>query len=380
MTFAQGALVAERDTRRKHDWPLIGSALALTFIGLATIASVDSVVAHKAGVFAGFAVKQALLGSVGIVLMVLLSFGNTELWRRLAPVMYWVNLGLLGAVTFFGRTINGSKRWLVIGNFTLQPGDFTKILAVLTLAAFFTAHLDTIKEWKTFWRSLAHVVPLIALMVLQPHYGGAACIFAAWLLMAVMAGVSWRKLGAVVVGLMVLLSAAVMAPSLLKGVLKGYHLERIENRLDEVLHGKRDSSGAGFQQEQSEIAIGVGGSFGAGYGKGARKAAGFVPEQQSDFIFSVVGEELGFAGSAAVLGLFGFVLYRIWLVGYRCRNPMDRLVAAGILAVLGFHTVTNLAMVLHIGLVIGLWLPFMSAGGTGLIACLAMVGILDSLN
>lgn len=380
MTFVSGSLIAERDTRRKHDWPLILSALLLVLVGLAAIASVDSVVAHKAGAFSSTALKQAVLGAVGLAAMVALSFASGELWKRLSPALYWTNLGLLGAVTLFGRTINGSKRWLVIGNLTLQPGDFTKVLIVLTLAAYFAANIDHIKESRTFWRSLFHVAPLVALMVMQPHYGGAACVLAAWLLMAVAAGVPWQRLGAVVGSLVLLLSAAFMAPGLLKGVLKGYHLERIENRIDEVVHGKRDSSGAGFQQEQSEIAIGVGGTFGAGYGKGARKAAGFVPEQQSDFIFSVIGEEVGFVGSAGVLGLLGFFLYRVWLVSYRCRNDMDRFVAVGILAVLGFHTVTNLAMVLHIGLVIGLWLPFLSAGGTGLIACLAMVGILDSLS
>ena len=380
MIFYPGALVAERDTRRQHDWPLIGSALALSGVGMAAIASVDSVVAHKAGVLGGFAVKQALLGVVGLMMMVLLSFSNTELWRRLAPVIYWVNFGLLAAVTLFGRTINGSKRWLVIGNFTLQPSDFTKVMVVLTLAAFFAANLEKIREWSTFWKSLLHIVPFIALTVLQPHYGSAALIMGAWFLIAVCAGVSWKKVGSVVAAMVMLLTAAVLAPGLLKGVLKDYHLQRIENLVDEVVHGKKDSAGKGFQQEQSEIAIGVGGTFGSGYGRGVRKAAGYVPEQQSDYIFSVIGEEFGFVGSVAVLGLLGFFLYRVWLVGYRCKNEMDRFVATGILAVIGGHAVANLAMVLHIGLTIGLWLPFLSAGGTGLIVCLAMVGLLDSLR
>ncbi|MFX8778202.1 FtsW/RodA/SpoVE family cell cycle protein, partial [Acinetobacter baumannii] len=86
-----------------------------------------------------------------------------------APVLYWINVALLGSVTLFGRSINGAKRWLVIGNFTIQPSDFTKVLVVLTLATFFAANLEKIKEWGTFWRSLLHIVPFIALAVMQPH-------------------------------------------------------------------------------------------------------------------------------------------------------------------------------------------------------------------
>ena len=373
-------LVAERDRRRLHDWPLILVALVLTLVGIAAINSVDMAVSAKAGVLQSFAVKQCVFGAVGMVGLVAVSYCNTELWRRVGGFLYWVNMLMLGAVLVVGKTVNGSKRWLVFGPVQVQPGDFAKIIVILTLAAFFVANIERIREWSTLWRSLRHIAPPMVLLLLEPHYGGAACIFVAWVLMALYAGMPWRHIGAVVVALLVLLGAGFASPQILGKVLQPFQVVRIQQKIDEILGHNKDPKGAGYQQSQSELAVAVGGTVGVGYGRGERKQAKFIPEQQSDFIFSVVGEELGFAGSAAVVLLFGFFLYRVWLVSYRCVEDMDKLVAAGILAVLGFHTVTNLAMVLNAGLVVGLWLPFMSAGGTALVACLAMVGLLDSLR
>ncbi|MBS1708361.1 MAG: FtsW/RodA/SpoVE family cell cycle protein [Armatimonadetes bacterium] len=381
MILSPGALVAERSHRRPHDWPLILSALALTFVGIMALRSVDMAMPPgKSGMFGSFMAKQCILGVGGLLMMVAFSYLGTEVWRRLAGGLYVFNILILGAVLLVGKNINGAKRWIAIGGQTLQPGDFAKVFAVITLAAFLAANIENIREWRTFWRSLLHIVPPMALLVLEPHYGAAFCIFLAWVLISLYAGVPWQRVVAVLVALLALLGAAVAAPSVLGGVLKGYHMERLQGFVTKLTKGEQDTKNKGYQTVQSEIAVSLGGTTGQGFGRGERKIAHFVPEQESDFIFTVIGEELGFAGSVAVLGLFGFFLYRVWLVSYRCREPMDQMIAAGILALLGFHFVANLSMVLNVGVVIGLWLPFMSAGGTALMSCLAMVGLLDSLR
>jgi rod shape determining protein RodA len=193
------------------------------------------------------------------------------------------------------------------------------------------------------------------------------------LIVCITAGVPWKYFPATIAILIGLAGAAWFTPK----VVPDYMRARVEAKVDQYVHGKRDPQGRDFQQYNSKIAIGSGGSTGEGFFRGEQKAAGMIPEQQTDFIFSVIGEEGGFFGSSLVIGLFGVFFFFVWRRAFLAQTMMGRLTAIGLMAVLGFHTMVNLAMVLGFGPVVGLWLPFMSHGGTALWMCMGALGLLD---
>ena len=151
----------------------------------------------------------------------------------------------------------------------------------------------------------------------------------------------------------------------------GYQAQRIVG-----MSGKKDVKGKNWQTDRAEIAFGVGGVTGAGFNQGGQKKAGFIPEQNTDFVVTVIGEEGGLVGCLLLLGAYGFFFYRIFLVMLHTSDPFGKMAAAGVFAVLAFHTFTNMAMVMQLVPVVGLWLPFMSYGGTAMWLCLASVGLL----
>ncbi len=205
---------------------------------------------------------------------------------------------------------------------------------------------------------------------MQPHLGGAVALIVIWAVVSIYAGVPWKYFIFAGSLLAALMSFAWFTP----GVLSDYQHKRVYDFINP------DPKAGGYQATRSIIAIGSGGLAGAGYLKGDQKAAQYIPEQHNDFVFSVIGEEGGLIGSTLVIGFFSFFFYRVWLVGFRTQNAMDRMVVGGLFGVLVFHTVVNLGMVLQLTPVVGLWLPFLSAGGTALWTCMAAVGILDNIR
>lgn len=362
--------VAKREHRQVFDGWLFGSALLLIVVGLLAINSIDAATGlHNAA-------RQGVFAALGVGVWYFWRKVPLEFWQRATKVIYVVNLALLAAVLLTGHSAKGADRWLSIGPLQFQPGDLAKILVVLTLASFFATRQEELKEKKTLLLSFLHVLPSVVLLLLQPHYGGAACIIAIWLTVALYAGVPWQNLGAALACMLALFGVALVTP----GLMHGYHMNRLENFVNKIFHGTSDTQGAGWQAAQSVKAIAIGGITGSGYGKGEQKAGKFIPEQHNDFVFSVIGEELGLIGSLMVLTLFLLFFYRVWDAGFKAREPMGRMVAGGILGVLAFHTVVNLSMVLNIGPVIGLWLPFVSYGGTALWTCMAMVGLVGQVT
>ncbi|MBS1707830.1 MAG: rod shape-determining protein RodA [Armatimonadetes bacterium] len=362
--------IAKREPRRTADWWFFGATLALVMVGLMAINSVDQATGqHNAA-------KQGMFAALGIGVWFVFRKIPLSLWQWAANGLYVLNLGLLSSVLLFGHVVKGAKRWILVGSFQFQPSDLTMILVVLTLAAFFARRTEETGSWKTYGLSFLHVLPSVFLLLLQPHYGRAACVLAIWLVMALYAGVPWKTIGASIACLLALVGFALFTP----GLFKGYHMDRISELFNKVVHGTSDTQGTGWQAAQSVKAISMGGLVGTGYGRGEQKAGRFIPEQHNDFVFSVIGEELGLIGSLLVLAVFLTFFFRMWYLGYNTRDPMRRLVTGGLLAFLSFHTVVNLSMVLNIGPVIGLWLPFVSNGGTALMTCMAAVGLADQPN
>ena len=297
-------------------------------------------------------------------------------WRRCWKLIYVVNMGLLLAVLAYGASKKGAERWIPIGPIQFQPSELSKLLIVITLAAFLAGNYDHIKSPGTFLLAGLHVALPVVLILMQPHLGAAMVIIAAWLAVCVVGGVPMKFLGftAGAIGLLALLLVAV--PSTRNLVLRDYQRKRIEG----LSNRGADRKGANYQTDRAAIAFGVGGFAGTGFQNGEQKRGHFIPEQHNDFVMTVIGEEFGLLGCTILLGLFGLFFLRCWLAIYHSVNPYFRMIAAGVLTVIAFHAVVNMAMVLQIVPVVGLWLPFVSYGGTAMWLCMGCVGLILNLR
>jgi rod shape determining protein RodA len=216
-------------------------------------------------------------------------------------------------------------------------------------------------------------VPL-ALILMRPHLGAAMVILVSWFAISLVAGVPVKFLGGVAAAFLALVVLVVAVPSVSGAVLRDYQLGRVKGLFIQ------DDKGKGWQTDRAAIAFASGGVMGTGYLQGKQKAGHFIPEQHNDFIFTVIGEEGGLIGATLVLAAFGFFFFRVWMVMFLASDVYYRMLAAGVFAALFFHMFVNVAMVLKLLPVVGLWLPFLSSGGTALWLCMACVGLLLSIR
>ena len=361
--------VGERSKRapKRVDWFLLLGVLALLAFGL--LSQFSKAYGSTSKDFQ----KQVFNVAVGLVPFFIFWLVKPKLWMRAANVLYFVNLGLLGLVLAIGQHKNGAERWINLGFTQFQPSEAAKLLIVLTLATFFAKRHDQIDRFSTFALSFLHVAVPVALIVKQPHLGAAIAILATWLCICLAAHVPWKFVLGAGLGVVALLGVAFTVPAVGKLFLKDYHLGR---GLAFINGSENDAKGKNFQTDRAAIAFGSGGLLGTGFLKGEQKKLGMIPEQNTDFVFTIIGEEGGLVGATLVLITFGFFFYRIWLIYLNATETYYRMLAAGILGMLAFHTIVNLAMVLQLMPVVGLWLPFMSYGGTAMWLCLACVGLL----
>lgn len=363
---AKGAFASgiDRPGRGTDFWLLLSAGLLLC-IGLASIHSVD--IARPGN---NFMVKQMVWTAIGLLVFMGCTTMTPRFLERASPYLYGASILSLLAVRFFGDTKKGATRWIDIGPLQFQPSEVAKVILIITMAVYFQKRWEERQELRTFLGSLLHAAPIVILVLLQPHLAGAVSLGVIWLLVCAYANVPWKYLAATGAIVACLGFIAVKTP----GIMPSYMRDRLEAKV------RPDAKSNDWQQQRAKIAFGVGGVTGAGYLKGEQKAARYIPEQQNDFIFTVIGEELGLIGSTLTILLFGFFFFRVWLVSYRASEPLGRMMAAGVLAVLGFHTIVNLGMNVGILPVAGLWLPFVSYGGTALWACLACVGLLANVK
>lgn len=357
-SFAPG----EPDMARGQDTSLLLSALVLLFFGLAALYSIDH--DRQSGWFG----KQLFLAGIGLVPFLVFNKLPAQFWQRAATPLYILNVVLLAAVLVIGESKGGATRWLDLKVVEFQPSEFSKVALALTLGAFYTARLESIRKPSTFFLSILHLLPPLLLVFKQPHLGGTLTLVGIWFVVTVVAGVPWRFIGIAMLAGAVIGLVGWNVP----GVLTAEQKSRVVGFLNP------DPDGAGYQQTQALVALGSGGAFGVGYLRGDMKANGSVPEQQTDFIFSVIGEEGGLFGVFLLMTAFGFFFYRCWLASTHARDPFRRLAGAGILAALAFHFFANIGMNLMVLPVVGLWLPFVSYGGTALWMCMAAVGFFAS--
>jgi rod shape determining protein RodA len=342
------------------DWVLVGACLILSAIGVATILS--ATYAGRGGV----EVRQVywiLLGILALIVSVTLDY------RRLtdrALLLYVFIVVALVYVLLFGPRIQGTKRWILMGPFQFQPSEFAKLVAALLLAKVFAES----KRETLGLREIAGPGMTIAVMVLliaaEPDLGTAFCLLPPFLAVAFLGGLRPKAIAAIA-GVFIFFGGLGW-----QFALKDYQKNRIYTFLDPSL----DPKGAGYQKIQSQIAVGSGGLSGKGYKQGSQSQLGYLPARHTDFIFSVLAEEMGFLGVVAVLGLYLLVLWRSLESARVARDRVGAFLAAGITAGLAFQVVYNVAMVAGLVPVKGLPLPFMSYGGSSVIYSFLAVGLI----
>jgi rod shape determining protein RodA len=375
-TLAAGSIAVERRSRR-YDWVLMGTALALSIVGALLVwAATRNVERVNGGNPQGFLYRHVLNIVIASALLVFASRLDARLLRMFGPIVYLGSLLGLLAVFAIGSTVNGAHAWIRLGGgFELQPSEFMKLGMIVGMAVLFTqrgAERDSDRPPTT--SDVVLVIGLVALplllVVLEPDLGSAMVLAAAAFGVLVTAGVKARW----TVGL-ILLTVLVGVLAVKAGLLADYQLKRFSS----FTHPGHDVQGAAYNVTQAHIAIHDGGLFGTGLFHGPQTSGGFVPEQQTDFVFSVAGEELGFVGSAAIIALFGLFCWRGLLIARRA-DAAGRLVAVGVVCWIGFQAFQNIGMNLGLTPVTGLPLPFVSYGGSSMFAQGLAIGLLQAIH
>ncbi len=354
-----------RTLAAKADWVLIAAALLLSAVGVAMIYSCGSGRGHH------FHILQMAWIGIGLLLAAALV---TFDYIRLQPIslaIYGVALAMLLLVLVVGSQIRGAQRWLPLGPLHLQPAELAKVAVVLVLAAFVTPRLEEIGSFRVTALSFAVMLPAMVLVLLQPDMGTPVVMVGAWLTLAFVAGARLWHLGAIVA-----LLAACFAGAWVADIIKPHQ----KARLLAFANPEAAKHGAGWQVRQGLIAIGSGHLLGQGFMHGTQTQLAFIPDQHSDFIFTAIGEELGFVGAAFVVGLLGVVLYRGLSIAAEARDSFGRLLAAGLTGILATHTVINVGMTLGLLPVKGMPLPFVSYGGSHMLTCMIILGLLNNIH
>ncbi len=353
---------------RHIDWVLLIAAALLTGIGLVMIGAATGTSANPEF----FVERQTIAWALGIVSAAAITLFDYRAYRAWSVVGYIAALLLLAGVLVAGREINGAQAWFVIGPLQFQPSEFAKVAIILVLAAHFHEYREEALGLRALVEALAFAAFPMLLILLQPDFGTFivfVCIVFGVLLMA---GVHVRYMFALVG-----MGVAAIAAALQLGIVKDYQIDRLTAFINPE---NIDPLGAGYNVIQAQVAVGSGQFFGQGLGQGSQTNAGFVPENQTDFIFTVVGEQTGFIGSVLMLGLFALLIWRGLRIAAQSRDTFGTLIAAGIVSVFIFQMFINVGMAIGIMPVTGLPLPFISYGGTSLIASWIMIGLLQNVH
>ena len=355
-----------------YDTWLFGAAMLLVVIGLVMIFSASAIIAtQKFGAASPylFLTRQCVFLFGGGALMLILMHVDTRYLadRRLIFTILGITLLALVAA-LFQRPINGTHRWIELPRFQLQPSELAKPAVILFLAYFLSRREDRINELTTTLLPLCFVLALFAgLILLEPDFGTAAALVVVACGMIFAAGIAWRR--------MALFSFALIPIAVALALGAAYR----RDRLFTFLNPEADPRGKGFQAMQSLIAIGTGGLHGLGIGNGRQKLF-FLPEPHTDFIFSIIGEELGFIGAVFLIGAFAFLTWRGFRVARYSQERFGFYAALGFTLMIAVQALINISVALSLLPTKGLPLPLVSYGGSSLIASLIAVGVLLNLS
>ena len=349
------------------DWVLLGIVLVIASIGILKLYSPTAKI-EMAGI--PYYLKQFFWLLIGLVLMVTIAFVEYRFYSDFAYIVYSVALFLLVVVLVYGIMTSGAQRWVRIGPFSFQPSEFVKISFILALAKFFHRPPDrkgySLKE--LLLPFLLLVLPMV-LILKQPDLGTAIILLLVFFSILIFVKIRWSSL------LTIGLTGAAAVP-LLWSLLKEYQKKRIIPFFNPDL----DPLGAGYHLIQSKIAVGSGGIIGKGFLKGTQSKLGFLPEQQTDFIFSALGEEWGLIGTILVIGLYLALILGGLRIAVQAKDRFSAILAFGVVAMLFWHVFINIGMVLGMMPVVGIPLPLLSYGGSFIVSTLIGVGLLLNVS
>ena len=358
----------DRRSYRNIDFWMIFATLALVGIGILMIGSATHINSPSEDRY-WYVQRQGMFALLNFVLiMVMLKF-DYKILGPMGNLLYGINLLMLIAVMFVGQSALGAQRWIQIGPITLQPSEFAKLIMIISMAHLLDSREEKLKSIWDLLPIFAFVIVPFVLVLKQPDLGTSLVFLAIVLGMVFVAGIDAKLL-------LKLFVAALAFMPVFWLFLKDYQKSRLTVFLDPNV----DPLGAGYHIIQSKIAIGSGQLFGKGLFNGTQSQLNFLPENHTDFIFAVVGEELGFVGSVVILMLYLLLLYRGVKTAQNARDTFGTLLAAGITSMMAFHVLVNVGMTIGIMPVTGIPLPFMSYGVSALTTNLVSVGILLNIQ
>ncbi len=313
-------------------------------------------------------IKQSVFLGMGVVILAIAPKLNYRWLGTLAWIGYGTSVALLLAVLYVGVSIGGSQRWFLVGPFSLQPSEFAKIALIVVLAHFLSAGQRRIEDIRFFLGSIVITAVPAFLVYREPDLGTTLMFLGIWGVMVFMAGVPFRYLIGVAVGLLAAVSLQLIR-------IKDYMWERVTTFLDP----SADPFGAGYNMLQAQISVGAGELWGRGLFQGSQTQLEYLRVQHKDFVFAVLAEELGFVGSMLVLALFAVLLFRASLIATNARDHFGQNLAVGVTTIIFLQTFVNVGMIIGLLPVTGIPLPFLSYGGSALITTFIGIALLQSI-
>jgi len=350
------------------DWTLFVLVLALAGIGLVSVISAQYAGAHRT--WDALVIRQLIWIAAGTVALLVAVFIDYRAFQAYAYPFYIGTMGLLIAVMVAGHSMGGSRRWINLGFFHLEPSELAKVAVVLVMVRYLREEPP-----KGGWGLRQMIIPFVllgfpaALVMKQPDLGTGLVLVLITATLICVGGLNWRTM--LVLGL-----AAILAAPASWHYMKPYQRQRLVS----FINPQADPLGSGYHIIQSEIAIGAGGPVGKGFLKGTQARLNFLPEQSTDFIFAVFAEEFGLAGALVLLTLYASVIARGAWIARHARDRFGALLAVGLTAIVFWQVAVNIGMATGMLPVVGITLPLVSYGGSSLIAMMAAMGILISIN
>lgn len=353
---------------RHFDFWLLGVVALLTIFGITMI---RSAVAGNIELVqeTNLVQRQLIFTLIGFPFVFLVASIDYHLWASISRPMYLITALALAALTIAGQALYGSARWFDTGVILIQPSEFAKIVVILTLADFFTRHKEQIGKLSWIVRSFIFTLGIVIWILLQPNLSTSLVIMVIWFALLWASGLKLRHL-------LLFFLGGLAASFLAFPFLEDYQQRRILNFL---FPDPQASYGEQYNIQQALIAIGSGGWFGKGYMQGTQSQLRFLKVRWSDFIFSVIGEELGFIGILVMMLLIAFVVLRILRIARLSRDTFGALIAYGIATLIAFQAIVNIGVNLNMLPATGLTLPFVSYGGSSLLSLLLGIGLVESV-
>ncbi|MFZ4649041.1 MAG: rod shape-determining protein RodA [Patescibacteria group bacterium] len=313
--------------------------------------------------------KQLLFIVIGLACFLFFSFSSFHSLKSVSRYLYVLAVIVLIAVLIFGQTIRGTKGWFSIGGFNLQPVEFVKIILIIFLADYFARLSTRVKTIKHLAVSGSFTLILGGLILLQPDFGSTLMLFSVWFIMILLSGFKRKYFAVIFVAVMIVFTMAWFL------FFKEYQKERILT----FFNPGENSLEQGYNVSQAMIAVGSGGIMGKGVGFGSQSQLKFLPEAHTDFIFAVISEELGFFGVSLIVLFFAVFFFRSLAILKRVRNDFEAYIIIGISGLLFVEMFINIGMNLGIMPVVGIALPFVSYGGSSVIASFILAGIIENI-